>query len=234
MNQSTSSASGRAVRAPAGGQSDDAPWSVEHELLAIDAVTVAGAGRSGTPPVGARATRRTSGSSRGGQLELSWSLRLRAVGAGAADRATTSRPPRRLRAAGVRLQPSPVTDGRGHVPLRLGSPRYVAMQRHFDTIGSAGRTMMRRTASTQVCLDWWPGRAGLEQWRVLHLSAPFLAAAFARRTGAGSRLATWLAVDPSRTAFDDRLVHGADPVAAYADFARGATVFASPDDATSI
>ncbi|WP_374458089.1 glutamate-cysteine ligase family protein [Nocardioides sp.] len=118
------------------------------------------------------------------------------------------------------LDPRPVEE----VPLQLVSPRYLAMQRHFDTIGPAGRRMMRTTASTQVCLDWWPGRAGLEQWRVLQLAGPFLAAAYARSTGPGSRLATWLEVDPARTAFDDRLLHG-DPVRAYADFAAGATVF---------
>ena len=109
-------------------------------------------------------------------------------------------------------------DGRpeSEVPLQLDSPRYVAMQRHFDTIGPAGRRMMRRTASTQVCLDWWPGRAGLEQWRVLNLAGPHLAAAYARSVGLGSRLSTWLAVDPDRTAFDDRLLPDDAPVAAYA------------------
>jgi len=90
--------------------------------------------------------------------------------------------------------------------------------------------MMRRTASTQICLDWWPGRAGLEQWRVLLLAGPYLAARFARSTGAGSRLATWLAVDPDRTGFDDRLLHGDCPVAAYAAFARGATAFTGPTE----
>ena len=115
------------------------------------------------------------------------------------------------------------------VPLRLGSERYLRMQRHFDTIGPAGRRMMRRTASTQVCLDWWPGRAGAEQWRALTLAGPFLAAAFAGSTGPGSRLDTWLAVDPARTAFDDRLLRGDDPVAAYADFAAGATRFLDGD-----
>ena len=109
------------------------------------------------------------------------------------------------------------------MPRQLDSPRYVAMQRHFDSIGPAGRRMMRRTASTQVCLDWWPGTAGLEQWRLLNLAGPFLAAAFARP--GSERLATWLAVDPSRTAFDGRLLRGDDPVAAYAGFAAGATAF---------
>jgi glutamate--cysteine ligase len=134
-------------------------------------------------------------------------------------------------AAGIRVEAKSV-DSRPEddVPLQLESPRYVAMQRHFDSIGPQGRTMMRRTASTQVCLDWWPGWAGLEQWRVLQLAGPFLAAAFARSIGPSSRLATWLAVDPTRTAFDNRLLHGDDAVEAYTDFAGHATVFTRPDD----
>ena len=132
-------------------------------------------------------------------------------------------------AGGVLLQQAPV-DPRAHVPLRLASPRYLAMQRHFDSISPAGRTMMRRTASTQVCLDWWPGRgrAGAVA-ACCNLSAPFLAAAFARSTGPTSRLATWLDVDPDRTSFDDRLL-GDDPVASYAAFAAGAPVFTTPGD----
>jgi gamma-glutamylcysteine synthetase len=136
-----------------------------------------------------------------------------------------------LARAGIVLDPSPV-DPRppSEVPLQLTSPRYVAMQAHFDSIGPAGRRMMLCTASTQVCLDWWPGRAGIEQWRVLNLAGPHLAAAYARSAGPDSRLATWLAVDPERTAFDDRLLHGSDPVAAYASFARGATPFTGHEE----
>ena len=126
----------------------------------------------------------------------------------------------RRRLGGITLRPIPV-DPREDVPLQLTSQRYVAMQRHFDRIGPSGRVMMRRTASTQICLDWWPGRAGLEQWRVLNLAGPSLAARFNH----SSRLAVWQAVDPARTAFDDRLLHGDDPVTAYTAFAAGATVF---------
>lgn len=126
----------------------------------------------------------------------------------------------RRRLGGITLRPIPV-DPRADVPLQLTSPRYVAMQRHFDRIGPAGRRMMRRTASTQICLDWWPGQAGIEQWRVLNLAGPYLAARF----NDSERLATWLAVDPARTAFDDRLLYGDDPVASYTAFAAGATVF---------
>jgi gamma-glutamylcysteine synthetase len=132
--------------------------------------------------------------------------------------------------AGVVIDALPV-DPRGvdGVPLQLVAPRYLAMQKHFDSIGPAGRKMMRLTASTQICLDWSPGPVGLEQWRVALLSAPFLAAAFARSHGPDSRLAIWLDVDPDRTAFDSRLLAD-DPVAAYADFAAGAVPFTSPEE----
>ncbi|TDU83641.1 glutamate-cysteine ligase [Kribbella voronezhensis] len=129
--------------------------------------------------------------------------------------------------AGIRIDAIPC-DPRPTVPLQLTTPRYAAMQRHFDTIGPAGRRMMRRTASTQVCLDWWPGEAGAEQWRVLNLAAPFLAAAFARSTGPDGRLTTWLSVDPDRTGFDNRLLAkepGACPIPAYISFAEAATPF---------
>lgn len=134
--------------------------------------------------------------------------------------------------AGIELLTTPV-DLRSEmeVPLQLVEPRYLSMEAHFDRIGPAGRVMMRRTAATQVCLDWWPGQAGLEQWRLLLSAGPLIAAAFARATGAGSRLATWLAVDPDRTAFDDRLLHGDDPIAAYTEFARRAAVFVPGGDA---
>lgn len=158
----------------------------------------------------------------GGQLELS----LPCAPDPAADLcAFTDDLRRHLGAAGIQLDASPCDPRPEHeVPLQLTTPRYVAMHRHFDTIGPAGRRMMRRTASTQVCLDWWPGAAGIEQWRVLNLAGPFLAARFARSSGFDSRLTTWLRTDPARTGFDDRLLRG-DPVTAYAEFAAAAKVF---------
>jgi glutamate--cysteine ligase len=216
---------------PAGGQCSTRV-AVEHELLTTDLATGAPA------PIG-RVREATShtwyadhlGFEPGGQVELS----LPPV-AGPALLAP------QLEAAvaalsvdcgevGVRLGVTPVDSRPAEaVSLQLTSPRYLAMQRHFDTIGPAGRRMMRRTASTQICLDWWSGQEGLAQWRLLNLAGPFLAAAFARSVGSTSRLATWLEVDPSRTAFDDRLVYADDPVAAYSDFAAGATVFTTPGD----
>jgi glutamate--cysteine ligase len=153
----------------------------------------------------------------GGQLELSLPPSLDPAGELAALTADLRN---RLGHEGIGLLTIPV-DPRPDVPLQLTPARYVAMQRHFDTIGPAGRRMMRRTASTQICLDWWPGAAGIEQWRVLNLAGPFLAAAFARD---GGRLSTWLDVDPTRTAFDDLVLRG-DPVRAYTAFAAGATRF---------
>ncbi len=191
---------------------------VEHELLSRDTIT----GAAVCPERVRAVSSLPVAFEPGGQVELNLPVapspevlvrRLR----GAVDRLRGE-----CAAAGVALDARPV-DVRSpdEVPLRLTSRRYLAMQAHFDGVGPAGVRMMRCTASTQVCLDWWPGRAGVEQWRVLNLAAPFLAAGFAR----SSRLATWLAVDPERTGFDDRLLHGDDPVAAYASFARGATVF---------
>jgi gamma-glutamylcysteine synthetase len=199
---------------------------VEHELLTRDAAT-------GAPAAIARVRAATSlplAFEPGGQVELNQPCgAARVVVHRLLDTLAALRA--ELAQVGIELDACP-TDDRvpDDVPLQLNSARYLAMQRHFDTIGPAGRRMMRCTASTQVCLDWWPGRAGLEQWRLLNLAGPFLAAAYARSTGPGSRLATWLAVDPDRTAFDDRLLRGDDPVATYAAFARAARPFTDPDE----
>lgn len=154
----------------------------------------------------------------GGQVELSMppaaSPATLALDLRRATRALTAD----LAGHGLALVAAPECDL--DVPRRLHSARYDAMERHFDTIGPAGRRMMRATASTQVCLDWWPGPRGIEQWQVLLLAAPFIAAA----TCPSGRLSTWLSVDPARTAFDDRLL-GDDPVAAYSDFAASAHAF---------
>ena len=61
-------------------------------------------------------------------------------------RSSSGRPPAlRVTAAraGVVWPPSRSTHGPSQVPLQLPSPRYVAMQRHFDSVGPAGRRMMR-------------------------------------------------------------------------------------------
>jgi len=200
---------------------------VEHELITIDRrtggavaperVRTATAGAGYAPYLGFEP---------GGQVELSLPCATGPAELAVVLRMAVAALRSDCAAAGIRLEATPV-DVRPveALPLQLTTSRYLAMERHLDTIGPAGRRMMRATASTQICLDWWPGAAGAEQWRLLLLAGPFLAAAFARSAGPYSRLSTWLAVDPRRTAFDDRLLHGDDPVAAYADLAAGATVF---------
>ncbi|KRA30068.1 MULTISPECIES: glutamate-cysteine ligase family protein [unclassified Nocardioides] len=160
----------------------------------------------------------------GGQVELSLPV-AKSPGAAARHLVEVTRAlAADLLGCGIVLYAQPVRACQPTTARFLQSPRYDAMERHFDAIGPAGRRMMRSTTSTQVCLDWWPGRAGLEQWRLLLLAGPFLAAATAHSSGPTGRLTTWLAADPDRTAFDDRLLHG-DPVSAYASFAAGAADF---------
>lgn len=205
---------------------------VEQELFAIDFFN----GSSAAPD---RVRRAAAGRAYepwlafepGGQVELSLPPAASGQHAGAQLVAATEALARDLQGGGVVLSTTPVRDVDPATPRHLRSPRYDAMERHLDTIGPAGRRMMRSTVSTQPCLDWWPGRAGVEQWRLLLLAAPFIAAATARSTGPTGRLATWLTLDPGRTAFDDRLLHGEDPVAAYASFAAGATRFVDGTDA---
>ena len=212
---------------PRSGQRRTTRVGIEQELLAFDAATGAAVeiervrrAVAGTPLAGGVAFEP------GGQVELNLPCAPGLPELADCFTSAVGELRRRCADVGVRLEATPV-DPRplDRLPLQLRSDRYLAMQAHFDRIGPAGRRMMRQTAGTQVCLDWWPGRAGLEQWRLLLLAGPFLAAALNH----SSRLATWLDVDPDRTGFDDRLLHGDDPVAAYARFAAGATAFVPPD-----
>jgi glutamate--cysteine ligase len=116
------------------------------------------------------------------------------------------------------------------VPLRLPTPRYLAMQRAFDEVGPDGRRMMRLTASLQIAVDLLAGRAGLEQWLVANLAGPPLAAAFANSAFAegrpagisGARTRIWQNTDLRRTGYDGRHLDLADPVGGYASFAAAA------------
>ena len=143
----------------------------------------------------------------GGQLELS-TPPLPGVGAAvtalAADLAVVEAA---LADAGL------VSAGVGLDPVRpprrvVGGPRYDAMEAYFDRDGEAGRRMMCTTASIQVNLDIGSAVDAEARWRLAHAVSPVLGAAFAnsaladgRPTGRRStRLATWWAIDPSRTA----------------------------------
>jgi glutamate--cysteine ligase len=84
------------------------------------------------------------------------------------------------------------------------------MERFFEGFGPAGRRMMCRTAALQVNVDVGAGDAqdAERRWRLAHLIGPALSASFATSpvaegdaTGwSSTRLATWLAIDPTRTA----------------------------------
>ncbi|HEV7678209.1 MAG TPA: glutamate-cysteine ligase family protein [Candidatus Dormibacteraeota bacterium] len=117
--------------------------------------------------------------------------------------------------------------GTADVPLQLDAERYRLMQQHFDGIASAGREMMRLTASLQVCVDMADGDDGAEQWLLANRMGPGLSAVFAN-SGVGARAATgwtstrshiWQRLDPARTGFDGAQVSGDAPAAAYVDFA---------------
>ena len=94
-------------------------------------------------------------------------------------------------------------------PCRImDSPRYRAMEAYFDAAGHHGRTMMCSTAAVQVNVGLGPADQVAARWRLAHDIGPTLVAAFAnspwlcgRPTGwKSSRLATWFAIDPTRTA----------------------------------
>ena len=111
--------------------------------------------------------------------------------------------------------------------LQTPGGRYLAMQRHFDAIGPAGRQMMRRTAALQITIDRLAGEAGRRQWLLANHMAPALALAFGRPAAEHSqesRLRIWRDVDPSRTGFDGVQVDGRFPATAYATFALAAEV----------
>ncbi|MBP0448062.1 ergothioneine biosynthesis glutamate--cysteine ligase EgtA [Kitasatospora sp. RG8] len=92
----------------------------------------------------------------------------------------------------------------------LDHPRYLAMERFFNSAGPWGRIMMTGTASVQVCLDAGAtdGPHALDRrWRLAHRLGPVLVAAFAnsplldgKPTGHRStRQTVWSRMDPTRT-----------------------------------
>ncbi|MCU1451125.1 MAG: gshA [Acidimicrobiales bacterium] len=103
--------------------------------------------------------------------------------------------------------------GEGCDPHRAGrrvlhTPRYAAMEAFFRTDGVEGERMMSSTASVQVNVGLGGEGTANERWVLAHALGPTLVATFAnspmyarRATGwKSSRLATWWAIDPTRTA----------------------------------
>ncbi|MEV4435792.1 ergothioneine biosynthesis glutamate--cysteine ligase EgtA [Streptomyces sp. NPDC049585] len=118
-------------------------------------------------------------------------------------------------------------------PCVRSTRRYDAMEVYYDRINGAGRNVMCRTASVQVCIDAGyegPGPLGyLRRWRLAHLLGAVLSAAFAnspllrgRPSGwRSSRQACYARMDPARTLAP---LGEADPRAAWATYALDAPV----------
>jgi glutamate--cysteine ligase len=136
--------------------------------------------------------------------------------------------------------------GMGLDPVRpprriVDCPRYEAMESYFNGDGSNGRggsTMMCNTAAVQVNLDIGAADAVGRRWRLVHALGPVLVACFAnspladgRPTGwCSTRMATWLGIDPSRTAPVSQGEGWADAWVDYAMAARVMLIRRDSDD----
>lgn len=138
----------------------------------------------------------------GGQIELSTEPfpALEACDALTRDRNELGAALRRagIGLAAIGLEPGPRRD------RVVRTPRYDAMEAHFDARNAAGRTMMRSTAALQVNVGL--DGAGHERWQASHALGPVLGATFAnspfgdsRPSGwRSTRLAVWGAIEGAR------------------------------------
>ena len=113
------------------------------------------------------------------------------------------------------------------VPQQLHGARYPAMAAYLGRIGSAGATMMRHTASTQINLDLGDERSSRERWMLANLASPLLTASFAAsptQDGVSARTRAWQSLDVTRTGFPTGILHCDDSPGAYADAALAANV----------
>ncbi len=113
------------------------------------------------------------------------------------------------------------------VPQQLHGARYPAMAAYLGRIGTAGATMMRHTASTQINLDLGDEHSARERWMLANLVSPLLTASFAAsptQDGVSARTRAWQLLDATRTGFPDGLLRGDDSPGAYADAALAANV----------
>ncbi len=110
-------------------------------------------------------------------------------------------------------------------PRVVRTPRYDAMEAHFDSRGPAGRTMMRSTAALQVNTGLRDAPAA--RWEASHALGPVLAAAFAnspfgdaRPSGwRSTRLAVWGSIEGAR---GPTVAPGSDCRVAWATYALSA------------
>ncbi len=109
------------------------------------------------------------------------------------------------------------------------APRYQAMERYFDHLGRAGRTMMCNTAAIQVNVGLGEPDQVVARWRLANELGPTLIACFANSPFAdgqpsgwqSSRLRAWWSLDPTRSA---PVVCDCDPVTAWTSYALDARV----------
>ncbi|MEX2533761.1 MAG: glutamate-cysteine ligase family protein [Nitriliruptoraceae bacterium] len=118
----------------------------------------------------------------------------------------------------------------GTVPQQLSASRYVTMDRHFNRLGAAGRTMMRDTCALQLNLDLSSGLEAQKRWATANLLAPVATATFAASPTPDGRVRcqrsiNWQQVDPSRTGFPQHATSSTYSIAdQYEQFAMNATV----------
>ena len=132
--------------------------------------------------------------------------------------------------AGQDLTVLPVALDPSRPPRRvLRTPRYDAMQDHFDRRGDAGQLMMTATAAVQVNLDAGADAIDVAQrWALLHALGPAMVASFANSPMHLGRVTGWkstrqrvlMTMDP---AMPSQPV-GADPVWAWTEYALDAPV----------
>ncbi|MEO7352257.1 MAG: ergothioneine biosynthesis glutamate--cysteine ligase EgtA, partial [Marmoricola sp.] len=116
------------------------------------------------------------------------------------------------------------------------SPRYLAMEQHFDALGCAGsgREMMSATAALQVNLDAGPASGWHDRLALVRAMVPMLVAASSTSPYLGGtssgwhsmRQGTWQGIDHGRS---DPMPDG-EPTAAWAHYALNASVMLFRDD----
>lgn len=112
-------------------------------------------------------------------------------------------------------------NARDAAPLQIPAERYRRMDAYFETIGHAGRRMMRQTAALQLNVD--PAGPPPIAWRALNAAAPCFTALCANSADYGGgptgfvsyRAETWRRADPLRTGL---FTTDADAALKYARF----------------
>lgn len=164
----------------------------------------------------------------GGQLEVSpppSATAGEAIAVATADIAAL-----RNRAAAADIELLAVGADRWREPERVvDSTRYRTMEAYFDGLGRDGRRMMCNTAALQVNIGV-PASRPEDTWRAAHAIGPALIAAFANspdESGCKStRMRTWMAMDPTRTA---PVPHDAPLPDAWVDYAMAAPTLVARD-----